>query len=53
MKTSSTRYVYLNRPFQPRPIRDRVDILNVIVVTLYCVTVLACVAGTICVLMNR
>ena len=49
----TNRYEYINKAFTPKLPRESVDLLNVVVVTLYCVTVLACVAGTIGVLVSR
>ena len=49
----TNRYEYLNKPFQPRLPKPRVDILNVVVVTMYVLTVVACVAGTVVILLNR
>ena len=51
--TTNTRYTYINKPYMPRLPRESVDLLNVVVVTLYCVTVLACVAGTIGIMATR
>ena len=50
---TSNRYDIINKPFQPRLPKPGVDILNVLVITMYVLTVLGCVAGTVGILLNR
>ena len=50
---TSNRYDIINKPFQPRLPKSGVDILNVVVVTMYVLTVAACVAGTVAILVSR
>jgi hypothetical protein len=49
----TNRYEYINKPYAPKLPKESINILNVVVVTLYCVTVLACVAGTIGILISK
>ena len=50
---TSNRYDIINKPFQPRLPKPGVDILNVLVITMYVLTVLGCVAGTVGIVANR
>ena len=52
-KTTNNRYQYINKPFQPRLPKPGVDILNVVAVTMYVLTVLGCVAGTVAIVASR